>query len=261
MKKNKIVNVRSAIYMTAMSQNPEFYAVSVTQVEDLGYVLRMGAKLSRLPLHREIDLLLLDSRGYSASSSAGHVTLDATREVQTIEIVGMCGFGSSQCLRPVHPFTAYALTGAEVTGVETHSNSNTASTDAAVTYLRDEIAYSYGEEREVLILWGQSDRTQACKAVSEERDGVTLQAPEEHQTHIVNPTTVRAVTVRAELYGQYYVHWHRWEEQIPSDKKHRLVIQDAEAKIQEGVEVNVHRLIAEGAKKALEKWEAENVEN
>lgn len=148
-------------------QNMPVSTVSVTEVPGKGLVLRFGAEVGNLAdlAGQFIDLpVIVATRGWSARSSAGFVSINCALPKQTvIGLQGMPWFKGGKGLRLLGcPMEVVIVGGAEIRRIATHAdghyNSNWASASAADAALaiRGRIN-AFG----VIISEGQSDYTHA----------------------------------------------------------------------------------------------------
>ena len=123
-----------AIYLDTTTRSLSTYAVSVTAIVGGGIVLRHAAELPG-GMPKKAFLLLVDTRGYVAQSSAGFVEFHH-RFANITQVVGLCGFKWAHSLRPVNPFYVAMVPHVDIIKIRTHQNSNPATAEAAVAGLK-----------------------------------------------------------------------------------------------------------------------------
>ena len=202
------------IYLDTTSRSLPWYAVSITRTTEGGLVLRNAALLPDCP-KEEIPLLLVDARGYEARSSAGFVAVKKSQyswiegRPATQTVVGMCGFPRAKSLRPIYPhISVLALPGAVVEPIDTHTNLNDATAEAALEMLPLSL-----DHLGLMVLEGQSNYTTAYKvslgeaarekAEKEERFPELSDIPLEHREDVFSPLEMEKTKLRSRLRSMF----------------------------------------------------------
>lgn len=214
---------QSIIVVDATTRRLECFAASATcrNGNQQHIILRKAVVIGTIAelRGRVVESPILVVGSYSARSSAGHTTPLGEDNFPKVVWIGGAGFGFdvydeakrerrrvADGLRPFgRPLTGTLLpAGTKVEGVQTHSNSNPDTADAAMAGLRI-VAET---KRQFILTEGQSDYTSAYTfCVAEDAEQPSF--PEEHRTDVFSPESMfraafRRICPRQRMTEQQY---------------------------------------------------------
>lgn len=193
-----------AVYIDTRSGYPRAYAVQVTDANH-GIVLRYAAELPKIPTNSRF--VIIDRTGYQGNKSSRYCVV-AGSDVSAY-IIGEMTLNRS--LRPVESRPVTILENVTWKEIRTHKNPDKGAASAVLDILKD--VYK-NEKNELVIVWGQNNRTKAVVVSGSFRSLEYMNLPVEHRMDIVNRTSAEAMKIMNNYYRKYI------GQNVPTQEKH-----------------------------------------